>query len=60
VTYELFKTLLGEELEKIRAKVGEDQFRAGNFERAAKLMDQITAQDDFAPFLTSVAYQEID
>jgi malate synthase len=60
VTYELFKTLLGEELEKIQAKVGEEQFRAGNFERAAKLMDQITAQDDFAPFLTSVAYQEID
>ena len=60
VTYELFKALLGEELEKIREKVGEDQFRVGNYERAAKLMDQITAQDDFAPFLTSVAYQEID
>ena len=60
VTYELFKTLLGEELEKIRDKVGEDQFRAGNFELAAKLMDQITAQDEFAPFLTLVAYQEID
>jgi malate synthase len=60
VTYELFKTLLGEELEKIRDKVGEDQFRVGNFELAAKLMDQITAQDEFAPFLTSVAYQEID
>ena len=60
VTYELFKTLLGEELEKIRDKVGEDQFMAGNFEHAARLMDQITAQDDFAPFLTSLAYQEID
>lgn len=60
VTYELFKTLLGEELGKIRDKVGADQFRAGNFEHAAKLMDQITAQDDFAPFLTLVAYQEID
>lgn len=60
VTYELFKTLLSEELGKIRDKVGADQFRAGNFVHAAKLMDQITAQDDFAPFLTLVAYQEID
>ncbi len=60
VTYEFFKMILCEELKKIRDKVGADYFRAGNFERAAKLMERITAQDDFVPFLTSVAYQEID
>ena len=60
VTYELFKTLLGEELEKIREQVGEEQFKAGNYGHAAELMDQITADDDFAPFLTSVAYQEVN
>ncbi len=60
VTYELFKTLLGEELGKIREIVGEEQYKAGNYEHAAELMDQITAEDDFAPFLTSVAYQEVN
>jgi malate synthase len=60
VTYELFKSLLAEELEKIRARVGEAHYRAGHYERAAELMDRITAQDQFAPFLTSVAYQDID
>ncbi|MFQ5983025.1 MAG: malate synthase A, partial [Woeseiaceae bacterium] len=60
VTYELFKTLLGEELEKIREQVGEEWFAQGGYEHAAELLDQITAQDDFAPFLTLVAYREID
>ncbi len=60
VTYELFKTLLGEELEKIREKVGEEHYNAGNYEHAAELMDQITADDQFAPFLTSVAYQDVN
>ncbi len=60
VTYELFKTLLGEELEKIRESVGEQNYKDGNYERAAELMDQITAEDNFAPFLTSVAYQEVN
>ncbi len=60
VTYEFFKTLLGEELEKIREAVGEENYKANNYERAAELMDQITADDKFAPFLTSVAYQEVD
>jgi len=60
VTYELFKTFLGEELEKIREKVGEAQFSSGNYEHAAELMERITVQDEFAPFLTSVAYQDID
>ena len=60
VTYEFFKTLLGEELEKIRDEVGEEYYKAGNYEHAAELMDQITAQDAFAPFLTSVAYPDVN
>ena len=60
VTYELFKTLLGEELENIRENVGDEYFEIGNYEHAAELMDQITAEDNFAPFLTSVAYQDVN
>ncbi|MFQ6005152.1 MAG: malate synthase A [Woeseia sp.] len=60
VTYELFRTLLAEELDRIRDTVGEELFSKAKFERAAQLLDKITAQDEFAPFLTSVAYEEID
>ena len=60
ITYEMFRTLLGEELEKIREAVGDEHFQAGHYEHAAKLMDQITAQDEFVLFLTSVAYQDVD
>jgi malate synthase len=60
VTYELFESLLGEELQKIREKVGEDNYENGNYDHAAELMRGITAKDEFAPFLTSVAYQDID
>jgi malate synthase len=60
VSYVLFKTLLGEELEKIRENVGDEYFNIGNYQHAAELMDQITADDHFAPFLTTGAYQDVN
>lgn len=60
VTYELFKAILREEMDNIRGQVGESNFDAGHYRHAAKLMDEITRQDEFVPFLTNVAYQDID
>ena len=60
ITYELFKALLDEELDKLKEQFGETNFANGNFQRAAKLFDEIIANDEFSPFLTSVAYHEID
>jgi malate synthase len=60
VTYEFFKTLLGEELAKIRDNVGDAYYETAGYARAAELLDQITADDTFAPFLTSVAYQYVN
>ncbi len=59
VTYELFQGLLREEMEKIRTAVGAEQFAAGHYRRAASLLDEITAADDFAEFLTLIAYRDI-
>jgi malate synthase len=59
VTYDLFKSLLREEMERIRATVGEPQFAAGHYRRAASLLDEITAADEFSEFLTSIAYRDI-
>src|SRR5690606_27608075 len=60
ITYEDFRKLLDEEMEKIRGAVGEGQFASGSFSRAAELFDRITRQDEFEPFLTLVAYEDLD
>ncbi len=59
VTYGYFKALLREEVDKIRAAVGEEAFDGGHYRRAAQLMDTITKQNDFVPFLTLEAYKDL-
>jgi malate synthase len=59
ITYGYFKALLREEMEKIRESVGDEAFEAGHFRRAAQLLDNITKREDFVPFLTLEAYEEL-
>ena len=56
VTKELFRKLLPEELAKIRTLLGEESWRAGRYEDAARLFEKITASDDYVEFLTLPAY----
>ena len=60
VTVELFRQVTQEELAKLRARLGEAAYAAGNFERAAKLIDGITTAETFETFLTLPAYRAID
>ncbi len=60
ITYGLFKTLMREEMGKIREAIGESAFDNGHYRRAAALLDDITRDHNFAPFLTTIAYDEID
>jgi len=59
VTVELFRQLLKEELPKVREYQGEAGWKAGRYEDAAKLFDQITT-GDYVEFLTLPAYAMID
>jgi len=59
VTVELFRKLLAEELPKVRSYLGEDTWKAGKYEQAAKLFDEITT-GDYVEFLTLPAYRSID
>jgi malate synthase len=59
VTVELFRTLLKDELPKVREYLGEDGWKAGRYEEAARLFDQITT-GDYVEFLTLPAYKLID
>ena len=52
VTAELIKTLVAEEMEKIRQHVGEARFAQGHYQRARELFEQLTLAPDLADFLT--------
>jgi malate synthase len=60
VTKELFRSVLDEELAKIKAQMGEKRFADGKFDVARELFDQITTDDEFAEFLTLPGYEKLD
>ncbi|MBT8372652.1 MAG: malate synthase, partial [Deltaproteobacteria bacterium] len=60
VTLELFRTLMGEELQKIRGTVGEKHYANGNYEQAAQLFDEIISNEELEEFLTLRAYEYLD
>jgi malate synthase len=60
ITVELSRNMLREELARIRAAMGDAPYKAGQFERASKLFDEIMTSDEFVQFLTLPAYQYLD
>jgi malate synthase len=60
VTMELYRTLLSEEMEKIKLLVGEKRFAAGKYEMAKQLFDQLVTERNFAEFLTLPAYEHLE
>ncbi len=60
VTLEFFRTVVKEELEKIRSEVGRKQFETVKYDLAAQLFDEIIAADTLEEFLTLRAYGYLD
>ena len=60
VTRELFRSLLAEELPKVKTYLGEAAWKAGKYEQAAELFAKITTDDNYVEFLTLPAYELID
>jgi len=56
VTREFIRKLLPEELAKVRTLLGEEGWKAGRYEEAVKLFDQITTSDEYVEFLTLPGY----
>jgi malate synthase len=57
VTKELFRKLLPDELAKVKTLLGEEAWKAGRYDEAAKLFDQITTGDEYVEFLTLPGYE---
>ncbi len=60
VTVELYRQIAREELEKIKAGLGEEQYAARKFGLASELFDRITTDDQFVEFLTLPGYDYLD
>jgi malate synthase len=60
VTKELFRNVLGEEVEKIKTKLGAERFGKGKFQTASALFDKITTDNEFVEFLTLPSYEKLD
>ncbi len=59
VTVELFREVLQDEMNKLRAQIGEEQFNKRPFATAAEILDSIITDEQFVEFLTLPAYKYI-
>jgi len=59
ITPEWVRQVEDEELEKVRAAVGDERFLHGEYDQARELFEQVALADDFEEFLTLPAYERI-
>ncbi len=59
ITYDLYQSLLPEELDKIRDYVGAERYDGGKFAEATALFDRLIKEEEFIDFLTLPAYEQI-
>ena len=55
----MFRKMLPEELSRVRRELGEEAWKAGRYEEASKLFDEITTSDDYVEFLTLPGYEQL-
>jgi malate synthase len=60
VTRDLVRQILDEEMEKIHAEVGDETWAEGAPETTREVFERVTLADDYADFLTTVAYERLD
>ena len=60
VTLHLFREVMAQEMDKIKASVGDEQFASGRYALAARLFDDIISNDILEEFLTLRAYDYLD
>ncbi|MEW5420334.1 malate synthase A [Amorphus sp. 3PC139-8] len=59
VTQPLFLQLLNEEMDAVRAEIGDEAYDSGRFEEAIGLFRELSTAADLEPFLTISAYELI-
>ncbi|SHF06027.1 malate synthase A [Streptoalloteichus hindustanus] len=60
VTADLVRRVVDEELERIRAEIGDEAFRAGRWRDAREVFEEVALAEEFVEFLTLPACERID
>jgi malate synthase len=60
VTADYVRSVIDEELDKIRLALGDDTFRKGRWQEARTIFEEVALADDYVEFLTLSAYAYID
>jgi malate synthase len=60
VTAGLARAVAAEELENIRAEIGDEAFAAGHWQQAHDLLLTVALDEDYADFLTLPAYEQLE
>ena len=59
VTAELVRTLIPEELAKVKAEVSAQGEDTANYDKAAKIFEKMALSEEFTEFLTLPLYEEL-
>ncbi|MEE9347656.1 MAG: malate synthase A [Robiginitomaculum sp.] len=59
MTSNFFEAVYDEELAAIKARVGDDAYRSGHYQKAAEIFTKTATSVDFVDFLTLPAYREL-
>lgn len=60
ISVELYREMLPEELEKIRAFFGDELYARRKFDVASGIMETLSCQPEFSDFLTLLAYEHLE
>jgi malate synthase len=60
LTVERFRTIVAEEMDRVRLEVGENRFTQGRFEEARALFERMSTQAEFLEFITLPAYELLE
>ncbi|MEP7072371.1 MAG: malate synthase A [Verrucomicrobiota bacterium] len=60
VDEKLFRSVLEEEMVKIKTNLGGERYAAGRFDRARELFAQLTTAEEFVEFLTLPGYEQLN
>jgi malate synthase A len=60
LTVERFRTLVAEEMDRIRLEVGDPRFESGRFDEARSLFERMSTQAEFVEFITLPAYELLE
>jgi malate synthase len=59
ITADLVRAFFTEEAHKLEGRVGHEAYRAGSYDKARRIIEDIVLKDEFTEFMTTVGYEHL-